>query len=490
MKAVNSGVQPQNIANQGHQQYHSDEIDLAVVLNRLWSSRWIIMVVTSLIFILGGLVMAILLYWQSANRPYGYLIQLENIVDLRYPNGSEFRLSHLTLPAIFEQTKQDLNFENLPYEDFITAINLTFVNPDISVLQEKYQQLIDQTRNQDTEAIKRIQEAMNEFRGAKSYVQLLLTDSLGLNAIEQQMLLITLVRNWSRYFVAQGVASNLSLLPFIDFSVDQFQNNHLSFIQFQNYLAQSEKNLVALIESNAKTLFFRNQGYLTDLQNRLNLLQQRNQLFQNIEKANLDLSDSKATQRFILQINAKQQTLSGVQETLADVLSILLADAQAQKTIIPSLVPNFTNADSLPPHSLTEGAAEEDGLSMIYSQIIERKLELEEEIATLSNDQQNYNNPLVSYLGTKSTGGLDEATFALYQQFGAEAITLVNTIRKTTNQYLNHYSNPDAQMLYTQQGQPQLLALASINRQLLVILVICILVSLSAMLILVLRNSK
>ena len=159
-----------NKTNQPHRDMYEDEIDLGQIIKNIWRIRWKIVLFTALYVSLGLTYLGLSYFNQEKNQAIAYDVSLEGIVDEAYPNGMPFRLSHLQLPETIDKTLNDLDIRlNAGQrQNLNNAIQITYHNPDVVLLQQQYTELADQ-RNKDLVSIQQFQEAINEKLSHKEY---------------------------------------------------------------------------------------------------------------------------------------------------------------------------------------------------------------------------------------------------------------------------------------------------------------------------------
>ena len=155
---------------ENHQSVHDDEIDLGKILKNIWFLRWKITLFFLLFFSLGGVFLGVDYYNKQQAASYSYVIELENIIDEKYANGTTFSLSHLLLPQILKKTIQELNLQHIEYEQIKSSIQLVYYNPNTLLLQQQFDKLSNSKKN--VAQLQQLQAAINEQLNNKNSIQI------------------------------------------------------------------------------------------------------------------------------------------------------------------------------------------------------------------------------------------------------------------------------------------------------------------------------
>lgn len=480
-----SSAQPTS-SNSAHSypndEYPNDEIDLRQIGQNIWQIRWKIILFFTLFLSIGLIFFGINYYSNQQNRPLSYSINLENIVNERYPNGTQFTLSHLLLPQVINKTLDELQLTDMTSEEVREAVQIIYSNPDINLLQRQFFALAEE-REKDIEAIKRLQEAMNQKRGEKSALQITLTDNIDIPNTKRSLFLITLVENWSNHFIREGVLSKYTLEPLPSFDVETFQPTPLSIINFTHYTLQTKNALQALINANNETQYFHDmrafEAMETELNNIQNIYLQQLALILNIDK------DSIVNQlKNNLKLRSLNQTLVGLEKSLEDIRQLVASASHNQVTDILNI---NKNQSAISQDIIALG--KKVGLTETYNDLLNRKLQLETSIAELNNNESNISN-FTSILLNLQQNTLNQAFVTDYQSVLKQYVITADKISVKIRQYTDHFTNPNIQRLYSQSTQPIYLeADFSAKKQLLIILGITLLLSLITMVILLMIHA-
>jgi hypothetical protein len=472
----------QTVPSDNH--YSDDEIDLRQICQKIWHIRWKVILFSTLFFTLGALFISINYYKNQKTTTLSYVVHLDKIINSRYPDGTQFNLSHLTLPIIFTQTKKELNLTDLDYKKFSAALQITYYNPNITLLKERFDELAREKKNKNPQSIQALQQALNDQQNQKSSIRLILTNSLGLTTNQQETLLLSLVKNWSDYFVADGVISHLKIESLPPYIVENSPTAYFNIVSFREYMLEVKDILKTLIQTNKEQKKFENTNNLLRLQNRINSLEKNylitlHQLFNINEKKTKKLLQNK------LLIEEKKEILIGLKKSLQDIQTTLLKN----HTPLPlSINSDHNKTSSLPVFDII-AVGKKIGFSEIYEKLLKQKLDLEREIAQLRNDEDNLSNHFSVYLNSQRKPSTIK--IKQYVAFTQQFISISEQINQLAKEYTAHFTNPKTQTLYSQSYQPtHLKNTFSLKKQLVIVLAISLFLSLITTIILLLRQPK
>lgn len=120
----------------GHSYPDEDVLTFRQIAERIWSGRWLILLVPA--FAIAAAVIYVMLSAVQVNSPVIYHVDLRNIENGRYPNGTEFSPSDLLLPEVRSELRRRFDLQGSPL--LTEVITVTYGSPRSHALVRSFQE--------------------------------------------------------------------------------------------------------------------------------------------------------------------------------------------------------------------------------------------------------------------------------------------------------------------------------------------------------------
>ena len=193
-----------------------------------------------------------------------------------------------------------------------------------------------------------------------------------------------MIENWSDYFIAEGVVSELNLNPLPVFDVDGFQVDKTRIAEFNNFMLLTRFHFDKLLETNQQTQFFTDTSSLELLDFKLTNMES----VYTLSLASLIGESNEFAQKYLslrLDINNAEQTLIGLNESIEQVAELVIASQHNQAADSTDNINDVVLEDLI-------SLGKKVGFSDTYNRLINDKIRLEENISALQNSRNNLSN--------------------------------------------------------------------------------------------------
>lgn len=140
----------------------NSDISLSDIFWRLWAGRGVIVLVPLVAIGLAALYVATAALWQ--NHPVTYLVNLRNIENQHYPNGTAFSPQDLLVPEVLSELRQ--NFDIPSQAVLREAITVNYDSPVAAGISRRYQQQLAARNLTQAEITALNQSYLEELRAA------------------------------------------------------------------------------------------------------------------------------------------------------------------------------------------------------------------------------------------------------------------------------------------------------------------------------------
>jgi hypothetical protein len=311
-------------------------ISLSDIFWRLWQWRGVIVLAPLL---LAGFATLLIVVWSLAqDRQATYLINLKNIENQSYPNGSEFSPRDLLIPEVMSEIRRRYN---IPSDvDLNEAISVAYDSPIAEGIAKSYQQRLSARNLSQAEIEVLNQNYLQELRSAmRSAVRITINyRALGLDSEKGLALAADLPRLWtSIYTVKYRIFTDRELADLAITRTDEDLKSTASILTANNRLRAMISGVDKFLEDNRLSML-RISGGMSPADLRIEL-ENFQAIYFNVLKALALQTDDFAAQAYLnrlqLDIAEKKRQIQAFDATLAGLGDYLRSGQSKQVSQAP-----------------------------------------------------------------------------------------------------------------------------------------------------------
>lgn len=245
------------------QEINDREISVLETAATLWRYRGSVTAVISLAVLVG--LASVLLTGYTAKQTISYYIELNNIENSRYPNGTAFQPSDLISPQVLGHLRKSLSLPD--GLDLAPNVRITYDSPDSSGIQQVYRDRLA-ARNLTQPEIESINASFKEELASSTTSGLRIDVdfvSLGLNASTGVSIAKQLPLSWTEVYTKQfrtlvPQSLSASILPF---KIEDFKDPS-GILLTNSKIADMRRGLNAIQSDNRLNSVQESKGYTAD----------------------------------------------------------------------------------------------------------------------------------------------------------------------------------------------------------------------------------